>query len=341
MQADEVLDTRPMSVMEKSSTPMSGSKHDYMSQAPYFWYDSSKPNGLPYIRRDGQRNPEIYTITDRSYVGKLNEVLKKLALAWWMTGDERYAVKASALLRTWFFDDNTKMNPNLEYAQAVPGVNNGRGTGIIESISLMGIADAAGLLEGSGAWTAGDAAALRQWYGSYLDWMLDSRNGKDEHAARDNHGTWYLAQVIDFALFAGDMAMARQLAEEGKALVDHQIQPDGKMPLELERTTALHYSTYNLEAFFSLAWLSQQAGVDLWHYQNKEGAGIRTALDWLIPYAAGKKKWEYPQISPYNKAEMYALLLQAAKVYNSEAYRDEAKEMGWRGAGDAALLVNL
>lgn len=329
LQADQVLNTRPVSVMEKSATPMSGSKHDYMSQAPYFWYDSSKPNGLPYIRRDGQRNPEINTITDRTNIGKLSEVLGKLALAWWITGDEKYAGKASVLLKRWFFDDSTKMNPNLEYAQAIPGVNNGRGTGIIESISLMHIADWSGLLEGSRSWTAEDAAALQRWYAQYLDWMLNSPNGKDEHAAKNNHGTWYLAQVVDFALFAGDTAKARQLAEEGKALVDNQIKADGRMPLELERTTSLHYSTYNLQAFFALATLSRRTGVDLWNYRNKEGAGIRTALDWLTPYAAGEKKWEYQQIAAYNKIEMHELLLQAARVYGDNVYHAKAEAMGW------------
>src|SRR4051812_35866941 len=51
-QADELLNRKPVSVMDKAFTPPSGDKHDYMSQAPYFWYDSSKPNGLPYMRKD-------------------------------------------------------------------------------------------------------------------------------------------------------------------------------------------------------------------------------------------------------------------------------------------------
>jgi hypothetical protein len=323
-QADKALDMKPVSVMEKSRAPMSGDKHDYMSQAPYFWYDSTKPNGLPYMRRDGERNPEIYTITDRRYIGELDNAVRILSLGWWLTGDEKYAKKAAVLLRHWFLDDSTRMNPNLVYAQAVPGVNDGRGTGLIETVSLTGITDAAGLLEGSVSWTKADAGALRQWYAQFLDWMLNSKNGKDEHAAKNNHGTWYLVQAVDFALYSGNMAKARELAEEGKGLVDRQVQPDGRMPLELERTNGLGYSTYNLQALFTLATLGREVGVDLWNYQNKEGAGIRTAFDWLIPYASGKKKWEYRQISPYNKNEMHALLLQAAMVYGNPGYREEA-----------------
>jgi hypothetical protein len=337
-EADKFLDMRPVSVMEKSSSPMSGTKHDYMSQAPYFWYDSSKPHGLPYLRRDGQRNPEIYTITDRRYLGELDNAVRVLSLGWWLAGDEKYAQKAAVLLRRWFLDDSTKMNPNLVYAQAVPGLNDGRGIGIIETIALTGIADAAGLLEGSSSWTKADAAALRHWYAQYLDWMLTSKNGKDEHAAKNNHGTWYLVQATDFALYSGNTAKARELAEEGKTLIEKQIQRDGKMPLELERTNGLGYSTYNLQAFFDLATLDRELGVDLWNYKNKEDAGIRTAFDWLLPYAAGKKKWDYQQISPYNKNDLHSLLLQAALAYQTGTYREEAAGLGQKEDVLAALL---
>ena len=330
-QADKLLDMRPISVMDKARVPPSGNKHDYMSQAPYFWYDSSKPKGLPYLRRDGERNPEIYTITDHRYMGDLDNASRVLALAWYFTGEEKYAIKAAALLRHWFFDDSTRMNPNLNYAQAVPGVNDGRGTGIIESIALTGIADAAGLLEGSHSWTTADAGALRQWYAQYLDWMLTSKNGKDEHAAKNNHGTWYLAQAADFALFTGDVAKARELAEEGKKKMDGQVEKDGKMPLELARTNGLGYSTYNLQAWFKLGTLAQLTGTDLWNYQNKEGAGIRTALDWLRPYALGEKKWDYQQIGGYKKEDYYGLLLQAATKYKDSRYVDYARSSGEKG----------
>src|SRR4051812_43427281 len=140
--ANSYLSMKPVSVMDKGFTPVSGNKHDYMSQAPYFWYDSSKPNGLPYLRRDGVRNPEINKITDKKALVDLETSSKTLALAYYLTGEKSYAGKATELLRCWFFNEETKMNPNLEYAQGIPGVNHGRGIGIIESRSFTGIADA-------------------------------------------------------------------------------------------------------------------------------------------------------------------------------------------------------
>jgi hypothetical protein len=326
-QADKYLDMHPVSVMFKQRTPTSGNKHDYMSQAPYFWYDSTKPNGLPYKSLDGQRNPEIYKITDRTYIGQLENATHALSLAWYVTGEEKYAAKTAGLLKRWFLEDSSRMNPHLEYGQAIPGVNDGRGIGIIETIALMGIADAAGLLEGSASWTSANADSLHAWYGQYLHWMLTSKKGQDEHRTKNNHGVWYLAQAADYALFIGDRDKARQLVEEGKTRIESQIEQDGKMPLELARTNSMHYSAYNLQAFFDLSKIGALVGVDLWDYHNSTGAGIRTALDWLRPYAMGEKKWEYQEITPYNNKDFSTLLIQAGLAYKEPQYMEYAKAL--------------
>jgi len=337
--ADALLSMKPISVMDKGFTPASGSKHDYMSQAPYFWYDSSKPKGLPYMRKDGQRNPEINKITDHQLLDDLENATQTLSLAYYLIGEEKYAAKASSLLKYWFFDEATKMNPNLDYAQAIPGVNNGRGIGIIESRFLTGIADATGLLAGSIAWKQSDTKALQQWYSQFLNWLLTSKNGNDEHKAKNNHGTWYLVQAMDFALFTGDQTKAAQLAEESKRKLDSQITAEGKQPLELERTNGLGYSTFNLSAWFELAQLAEKAGVDLWNYKNANGATLRTALDWLIPYAMGQKKWDYQQIGSYNRSEFYPLLMQASEKYKNSDYIRMAKTMNDKGENVMVRLL--
>lgn len=325
--ADKLLDMKLVSVMDKLISPPSGNKHDYMSQAPYFWYDSSKPNGLPYIRRDGQRNPEIYKITDRTNMGNLDNASRTLALAYYITSDEKYAAKASSLLRHWFIDEESKMNPHLEYGQGIPGINTGRGIGIIETVSLTGIVDAIGLLAGSKSWTANDEKGLQDWYAKYLDWLLNSKYGKDEAAAKNNHGTWYNVQVVDFALFTGDQLKAKQLAEDAKKRIDSQIGNDGKMQLELDRTNGLGYSSMNLRGWFDMATLADELGVNLWSYTNKQNAGIKTALDWLAPYAVGDKPWIFDQITPYNKNQIYSTLLRAVNEYRDPKYSEYAKKI--------------
>lgn len=323
--ADRLLTANPRSVMDKTSTPPSGSKHDYMSLATYFWPDPSKPDGTPYIRKDGERNPDIKRITDATYLHGLTDQCKFLSLAYYFTGQEKYALKASELLNIWFIAPETKMNPNLNYAQAITGVNDGRGIGIIESRSLIQLADWIGLLANSKALSAQQTEGLKTWYKQYLDWMLNSKNGKDEHRSKNNHGTIYDAQIASFALFTDNKELAKKTITESLQRITIQITPEGKQPLELARTKAYSYSTMNLnDGWFNLALLGKHAGVDVWNYHTSDGRSIRKALDWLIPYGLGEKAKDYKQITPYDTNELYRLLTLAGTAYKNLAYFKQA-----------------
>jgi hypothetical protein len=292
--ADAVMSAGPFSIVNKQQTPPSGDKHDYMSQAPYFWPDPSKPDGKPYIRRDGERNQEIRKIPDHNTVSHMIDTVQTLSLAYYFTGDERYADRATLLLRTFFIDPATRMNPNLEFAQGIPGINNGRGIGIIETQRLVDVVDSVGLLADSKAWTAADDRALRQWFDQYLTWLLESPHGKDESSQKNNHGTHYDVQVITYALFLGKRDTAtRVLREVPEKRIAVQIEPDGKQPLELARTKAWSYSIMNLRGLLQLQKLGQDAGVE---FPNER---LKAALDFLRPYAKGEMPWPYPQINGF------------------------------------------
>ena len=320
--AQQALGEGPFTVLAKEVTPPSGDKHDYMSQAPYFWPDPKKPNGLPYIRRDGERNPEINKITDHRTIDDLENAVETLSLAYYFTGDEAYATKAVRLLRAFFLDPATRMNPNLEYAQFIPGVNTGRGIGLIETRGFTRIVDAVGLLEGSKALNATDEGGLKDWFGKFLQWMLESKNGREESAAKNNHGTYYDVQVTSYALFVGRTDLAKQTLEQAKQKrIAQQIEPDGRQPLELARTKAWSYSNGNLDGLMQLATLGQRVGIDLWNFQTGDGRGIRKALDFLTPVAVGKQKWAYQEIEGGVKPEsLFPLMRRAAQVYKDKPY---------------------
>ena len=327
--ADRAMHDGPFSVTSKGITPPSGDKHDYMSQAPYFWPDPSKPDGKPYIRRDGERNPEIRNITDHDSLGKLGDDVRALGLAYYLTGKKEYAERAALLIRTWFLDPATRMNPNLEFGQGIPGINTGRGIGLIETRPFMSVIDAVGLIQPSGAWTDPDQQALQAWLAKFVEWMQTSSKGKDEAAAKNNHGTWYDLQLTDYALFLGNRKLAADTVREAETKrVARQIEPDGKQPLELARTKAFGYSEGNLDGLMQLANLGKEAGVDLWGFRTADGRSIRAAMDYLLPFSTGEKPWPYQQIDGFHGDMLLNVVRMGALAYGDARYKAAAGKLG-------------
>ena len=315
------------SVMNKEQVPPSGNKHDYMSQAPYWWPDPAKPTGLPYIRRDGDRNPELNKISDSAEMGNVIADAETLAVAYYFTGDERYAKQGAAVIRTWFLDAKKRQNPNLNFAQGIPGINKGRGIGLIETRELYRVIDAAILIQGSKSWTASDHAGLRSWFSDFLTWMTESSLGKDEADEKNNHGTYYDVQVIAYSLFVGKPDIARKQIEITKQRIGSQIEPDGSQPHELARTLSWGYTNMNLRGFFTIARLAENAGVDLWNYKTSDGRGIKKAVEWLVPYAKNEKKWTHEQIKPRKFDQTAEILSIASRKFKQTDYESLAKSL--------------
>lgn len=308
-EAERALKVTPPSVMDKQLVAASGDKHDYFSFGPYWWPGPSKPNGLPYVRRDGMVNPETNNKTDDVALGRMSGAVEVLGLAYWFTGDERYAVKATQLLRVWFIEPATRMNPNLQHAQAIPGINNGRGIGIIESRRLGAVMDAAALLAGSPAWKAADQAAFKKWLAKFYEWLTTSANGRDERNAENNHGSWYDVQAAHLALVLGREGDARKILKEGLTQrVARQINPDGSQPMELARTKSLDYSCFNLEALFICARLAEHVGVDWWNFVTADGRSLGAALAYLAPYADPTKRWPKEDLREADRGRVVILL---------------------------------
>jgi hypothetical protein len=320
--AQKALKSEAVSVVRKTEVPPSGDKHDYMSVAPYWWPDSTKPGGVPYVRHDGLRNPEYYTLGDHGALGKMNGNVHTLALAYFISRQESFAEKAVEQLRVWFLDSATRMNPNLNFAQAIKGINNGRGIGIIETYGFRDLIDAMQLLQGSPHWTQTMDLGMRDWFSAYLKWLQDSPNGKDESGEKNNHGSAYDVQLASIALYLGKKDLAREvLSDVPKKRMAVQIMADGSQPLELARTNSWGYSLMNTEALIHLAILGEHVGVDLWHETNPEGRGIRHAIDFLLPYALGQKTWTWTQIVPMKREQMVPILNIAAVKYGDEKYK--------------------
>lgn len=319
--ASKALRTKIVSVVDKEQFPPSGDKHDYLSLARYWWPNPATKNGLPYVRRDGEVNPEIYTINDHKNLSTMIRTVKILAIAYYYTGNEVYAQRAAQWIKAWFIEDSTRMNPHLRYAQVVLGRNEGRGAGIIDAHLFCEFVDACGFLQDSKALSADEWRKVHVWFSQYLKWLLESEHGKKEAEAKNNHGSWYDVQVVSISFFLGDTNRASiVLSQVGEKRISKQIEIDGSQPYELERTRSFGYSLFNLKALFYLALLGERIKIDLWNYTSSDGRSLRKALDYLLPYITSEKQWEKKQITDVSFDGWEYLLFKAARVYKDQRY---------------------
>jgi len=339
-EGNKALKFVPVSIMDKEQTPPSGDKHDYISLAAYWFPDPNKPNGLPYIRNDGVRNPDVKNYKDHDNLSKMCDAVLDASAAYYFSSEEKYADHAATLIRVWFLDEATTMNPNMKYAQAVLGRNDGRGSGVLDARDLKKIVDAVGLLEGSQSWKKEDLDGLKSWMTKYFHWLTESKNGKDERDAKNNHGTWYDVQAVSIALFLGKNEYAKERCETAKEKrIAFQIQPDGKQPEELARTKSVSYSEFNLQALMELSLLAENVGVDLWNYTGSDGQSIQKALDYIIPYITKEKETTYKQIDEIKSENIIPALYIASLKYNDGAYREVIRKISDKEFEKNAFIV--
>lgn len=295
-EANQLLAIEPPSVMQKKMMPPSGDKHDYYSLGIYWWPNPDTENGLPYVRKDGLKNPE-HDNYDGPAIHRMADAVFPLALAWFYTAEETYAQKATELLATWFLNPETRMNPHLEYGQAIPGITEGRGIGIIETGTLVDVVNGIELLKDSEAMSDADYQRLREWFSSYTQWLISSENGWDERRYHNNHGSSYDSQVATFALFAGQNSVATMILDSVKVKrIDRQIKADGSQPWELSRTKAMSYSIKNLRHLVENAIIAEDQGIDLWHHASPEGSSIYRGLAYLVPFYMEGRVFPYQQL---------------------------------------------
>ncbi|PYS61535.1 MAG: alginate lyase [Acidobacteria bacterium] len=298
--ANQYLSEKPITITASHSPRSTGGLHDFFSEGDYWWPDPQNPDG-PYIQRDGMTNPDNF-VEHRRALMRLSVQVPALVAAWRLTRDARYAKHAALHLRAWFIDPSTRMNPHLQFAQAIHGRFTGRGTGIIDTIHLVEVARAIEVMVGSGAMTVGEHEAIKAWFTAYLRWMTTNQNGIDERDAKNNHGTCWVMQVAAFAHLTGDQKLLDYCRDRFKTvLLPNQLAADGSFPQELRRTKPYGYSLFNLEAMAAVCQILSTAQDNLWTFQLSDGRNMARAMEYMTPFIREKKTWPLKPDVMYDK----------------------------------------
>jgi hypothetical protein len=324
----EYLHEPPQTIVSAPAPRSAGGLHDYFSEADYFWPNPKDPNG-PYINRDGESNPANFN-THRLLLIRLSIQMPALAAAWLLTKRKEFAEHSAAHLRAWFIEPETRMNPNLQYAQAVHGVTTGRSWGIIDTLHLVEVARSTIVLHDGGALSEPDWQGVQDWFADYLKWMQTSDPGQKERDAKNNHGSCWLLQAAEFAILAGkDDALLEFRDRFKNTLIPAQVATDGSLPLELARTKPYGYSLFNLDALGMLAQMLSTSTDKLWEFTLPDGRGLAACFRFMAPFIANKTSWPYRRDVQYfeDLPVRQPSLLFAGLAYRNARYLDLWKRL--------------
>jgi len=317
--ADNYLEQTSVPITKFSSPRSKGGIHDFYSEGDYWWQNPEDPEG-PYIRKDGQSNPNNF-VEHRKAMRHLNQWVSTLVAAYQITKDEKYAVHALKHLDAFFLNKSTLMNPSLLYAQAIKGKVTGRGIGIIDTIHLIEIAKAIEILAELEFLKGEELVGLKNWFNEYADWLNTHPYGLKEKDHGNNHSTWWAAQVAAFAHLADREDLMEIAREQFKKLLSEQMAKDGSFPDELSRTKPYNYSLFNLEGYAVLCQIASTEKDNLWMYKSKNGS-FEKAWEFIIPYIKDKSKWiKPPDVQHFDKLPIQSpALLFASIAYNNQDY---------------------
>lgn len=321
--AQRYLKEAPVTITAFRATRSAGGAHDFFSEGDYWWPDPQNPDG-PYIRRDGETNPDNF-VAHRDAMRRLSQIVPALVAAYEISGDQRYARHAIDHLRAWFVSESTRMNPNLLYAQAIKGRSTGRGIGIIDTIHLVEVAQAIRALERMGALRGQHLDEVKSWFAKYLDWMTTHPYGIEERNNGNNHSVAWALQVAEFARLTGnDAQLSAMRGFYKETLLPQQMAADGSFPRELARTKPYGYSLFELDLMTMLAEVLSTPTDNLWTFTMPDGRGLRRAMAFMYPYIKDKRSWPKPPDVMYHDQwpVRHPALLFAGLAFHEPRYID-------------------
>ncbi|KPA23225.1 putative glycosyltransferase EpsE [Shimia sp. SK013] len=317
-EAELALERGTYSVLDKATEPPSGDKQDYFNPAAFWWPDKRTQNGLPGEWREGHRSPgsELYSDEsaqyDRTRLQRVFDDTTVLALAGCASGQKRYDTQAAKLVRRWFLNPETAMSPHLEFAQFNPNNDpeNGSARGLIDTRDFYFFLDAVRLLRRSGALTKAEGAVLREWLTAYLDWLVDSEQGRKASRLGDYQGTSYDLQVAAIALYVDDAKRLADVLLRCRYRIGSQFGVHGQQLREMKKVQSANFCAMNLQTWMHLANLALSVGDDLWGYQTEDGVGLAMASNWMLSRFDGGT-WPYRQDRKFHLDRMLPLTLGA------------------------------
>lgn len=332
--ADSLLNISFEYVTDKKELPPSGDPHDFVSLHRYSFMDE---NGAYTIIKDGQTNPEIYNF-DKHKLEILSSASYTFSLAYYYSGEEKYAEKATEIIENWFLNSDTRMNPNMNYAGIRPGVNE-IGNGIMGANDFINIIEAVSLIYPSHHWTPENHYKLKNWFYEFYRW-LSTRFPKD-YNQQSNISTWLDAQRVIYLLFIEEdlKINSYKYVEPINNRIRNHIDSNGFQVHEATRGASQQYVYYNLKGYMNLSLLRKNAflknGNDRdWPHlrdcfqESCEGFSLKAALDNLASYVKNENVMLlFNENHDFDRRRYIEIFKPAVLLFENENYEEVVEKL--------------
>lgn len=226
---------------------------------------------------------------------------RDVALAYQLTGDDRYAERTVESIKYWTTESGTAMYPDvLNYIDIETNSDWGYPPSVELNITLPNFYYAASMVRSHPAWNGGEAA-FEHWTRKTLD-ELEGWAGKEYPNPVVGNNTnmrgSYVQHRAATASYLGDSDALDRAVNWFKEHAIYDVDDDGSLPRELKRSEGLDYSLNALQAFTSMAEIARHKDIDLYSWSgpgNYDGGKpvLEAIADYTAPYVANPNTWPH------------------------------------------------
>ncbi len=284
-EADKALSAPNYSVTDKTFIPPGATANDFVSLSSQYFPDENSSDGLPWLKKPGETNPDSKTDkVDRARIKDMANTVYTLSQAYYVSGNEAYAQKASTMLKTWFLITRTRMSPHLQYAQTIPGDDSRSSSGIMDGRLIpLNILDSVNLIRNSEHWTERFDGVMNQWFTQYLTFLTTRKMGQNASKKKDRNGSWYYFQTTALSWYLNDLKTLKKQLKLAKAKMKEQFNADGGLVDEIKRSNSYADSCFNLDGLTAVAVVAEKSGNKFWDLPSKKKSAIGKGLNYMIP----------------------------------------------------------
>ena len=181
-----------------------------------------------------------------------------LTLASYFSDDNSYADHAVSIIKEWFLDQNTKVNPSKVFTEATHR--------LLKTTYVYTLFDSLRLLRKKGRFSEDEWHGLQRWFTQVMEAMDQSaRAWRLGYTSKDHIGLYYDIQYSSIAAFINNSTQMYKTIQDSIARLYEHVAPDGTLHNEITKKSCESNQIFALAGWQTMDRMASKLGIDLWN----------------------------------------------------------------------------